>query len=326
MAGKRNLGFDVARSLAMVYIVGVLHLSGYTEYAVTGNSACVSFIWSTLGVFTFLSGFLLASRYKFDSVRSIIQFYKKRVVRFYPLFFISSLLLLLIHFNSWQETWKGLLGISPFWKPQQHTLWYIATLIFLYLVTPVLCKGNKKIIEKGLNFILILAIPLLINYFFHSVDPRFFYYYIVYFLGIVCAQDFPLTTQKLINSPYTLALFLMYIPALCYLAGHENRVVMMGLGYLGVPIVLNVSSLAAYKFGKSRIFCTAITFISYGSMCAYLYHRELYWLFLKIWTPANSFLELAYLFFIVFPIILFVSYYIQKRYDGLFSRKGEKGK
>lgn len=322
MAGKRNLGFDAARSLAMVYIVGILHLSGYTDYAVTRNSACVSFIWSTLGVFTFLSGFLLASRYKFDSGKSIVQFYKKRVVRFYPLFFISSILLFLIHFNSWQETWKGLLGISPFWIPQQHTLWYIATLIFLYLVTPVLCKGNKKVVEKGVIFILIFVVLLVINYFFHSVDPRFFYYYIVYFLGIVCAQGFPNSTQKLINSPYTLGLLLLYVPVLCYLTGHENRIVMMGLGYLGVPIILNVSSLTANKFGRYHLFCTVITYISYGSMCAYLYHRELYWLFLKIWTPVNGLVELAYLFFIVFPIILFISYYIQKGYDGLFRQKG----
>lgn len=61
----RNLGFDVARSVSMMYIVGVLHLSGYTGMSVAENTVFVSFIWSALGVFTFLSSFLLASKWLF---------------------------------------------------------------------------------------------------------------------------------------------------------------------------------------------------------------------------------------------------------------------
>ncbi len=62
---ERNYGFDFARCLSMFYVIGVLHLSEYTGMPITENRICVSFIWSTLGVFTFLSGYLLSSKYTF---------------------------------------------------------------------------------------------------------------------------------------------------------------------------------------------------------------------------------------------------------------------
>lgn len=59
----------------------------------------------------------------------------------------------------------------------------------------------------------------------------------------------------------------------------------------------------------------AIVFISYASMCAYLFHRVVYWLCLQIWTPASDIITLAYLFIVGFPLTMILSYYIQKLYD-----------
>lgn len=62
---KRILGFDVARVIAMFYIVGIVHLSEYTNMSIIQYAACESLVRSTLGVFTFLSAFLLGTRYTF---------------------------------------------------------------------------------------------------------------------------------------------------------------------------------------------------------------------------------------------------------------------
>ena len=304
----------------MFYIVGILHLTGYTEFAIAQNKAFVSLIWATLGVFTFLSSFLLASKYSFNTGSEVMTFYKKRVLRFYPLFLISSLLLLLIHFNTWPETWKGLLGLSPFWTPQQHTLWYIAMLIGLYLLTPFFCRGSIK--YQLVGFICCMAIILVIDATFHSVDPRVYYYYIVYFAGILSAKYWQSGFLKLINSKYTLLLLSIYLPLFGYLLmGKGNRILMMCEGYIGIVALLNICACVGNVLQSNRTFTKVISYLSYASMCAYLFHREVYWMLMALYTPSsNDWYIILYLFFIGVPVTFFLSYYIQRGYDKLVSR------
>lgn len=316
MASNRNIGFDIARSISMIYIVGMLHLSEYTGNAISHNPVCVTLIWAALGVFTFLSSYLLASRYHFATNADIITFYKKRLLRFYPLFFISSLLLALIGFNSWVETGKGLIGISPFWEPQQHTLWYIATLIFLYLATPLLA-ADKFVIE-ALSFVLFLGIAFLIDFIFGSVDPRFFYYYLVYFIGIISTRYLPKFSKRILHSKWSFWACIPFILMLILISRTNSRLLMLGGGYLGIFVILVIATSLTCYVQKYVLLQKGISFISYGSMCAYLFHREIYWSFLKLWTPLNPIVMGIYLFFIAFPVVLFCAFYIQKKYDFLF--------
>lgn len=89
----------------------------------------------------------------------------------------------------------------------------------------------------------------------------------------------------------------------------------MGNGYFGAFVVLNFSVVIGLYAKESKRFVQAINFLSFGSMCAYLFHREIYWLFLKIYSPENDWGIVAYLFFIALPIVFIVSYWIQKLYD-----------
>lgn len=277
---KREFGFDIARAISMFYIVGVLHLSGYfPEITVTQNKGNVSLIWSTLGVFTFLSSFLLASRYFFSSLNDVKHFYKKRVLRFYPLFFISSLMLLAIGFNNWNETWKGLVGISPFWKPQQHTLWYIAMLIGFYVITPLLCVKDISLLKRLALMSVFVLFALGIQIVFHSVDPRLFYYYIVYCIGIIGALYHKNISLIVFKSKRTLLILLIYIPLFSLLAsGFGNRLLMMGTGYIGIIVLLNISMLLSKI--RAEAFQVVVGVVSYASMCMYLFHREVYWVLL----------------------------------------------
>ena len=58
-----------------------------------------------------------------------------------------------------------------------------------------------------------------------------------------------------------------------------------------------------------------INFLSFGSMCAYLFHREIYWLFLEIYNPKSDWGIVSYLFIAALPVVFIVSYWIQKLYD-----------
>lgn len=312
---NRIFGFDISRSFSMFYIVGILHLTGYTTLSISQNDSCVSLIWSTLGVFTFLSAYLLGQRYEFSGKKNILKFYKKRIFRFYPLFFISSVLLLLINFNTFDETWKGLLGISPFWIPQQHTLWYIATLIFLYIITPIICYKRFNCMSRIAISILILTIVSIIQLLWHSVDPRFFYYYTVYVLGLFCALYESKTITKILQSKKSLICLVIYIPILTILSYYHNRLLMMIIGYFGAFVILNLSVIIGGYAKKYKQLVRMINFLSFGSMCAYLFHREIYWLFLEIYNPKSDWGIVSYLFIAALPVVFIVSYWIQKLYD-----------
>ena len=181
---KRIIGFDIARVISIL-IVLYYHILGYAN--IYGKHPVVRiFVYASLCIFTFLSAYLLASRYKFQTKEELKTFYKKRVLRFYPLFFISSILLYFLGVNNGFITLKGLLGISPFYKPHPITMWYCAMLISLYLITPLWATGGLK--KQIFKFLSVIAIIIFIDLLFHCVVPRTYCYYTVYFIGIIIAQ------------------------------------------------------------------------------------------------------------------------------------------
>ncbi len=147
---KRNVSMDISRAICMLWIVGVWHLQ---EYLVEKNSwnnpytACITV--SVLSMFTFISGYFLSGRTR--KIGDCLQFYKKRLIRFYPLFFVSCISLFLASkfagaafFSNAQQMMFTLTGLSCFIKPYPVTLWYFAMLIFFYAITPFINGGGEK--------------------------------------------------------------------------------------------------------------------------------------------------------------------------------------
>lgn len=84
----RDNSLDIARALSMLYIVGVWHLNNYTQsfdLAPWGEYVKNA----SLGLFMFLSGYLLGGRYVVKDTKSLWHFMKKRVLRIMPLFALS---------------------------------------------------------------------------------------------------------------------------------------------------------------------------------------------------------------------------------------------
>lgn len=136
----RDMKYDIARSVAMIWVVGIYHLSEYLFSPLHELQWARMVTWGCLGTFTFISAYFLAGKNEFNNWTQIRAFYGKRLLRLYPLFVLSALTLLLIGFNNWEQTWKGVLGVSTFFAPQINTLWYVSMLIGFYLLTPF-CNG-----------------------------------------------------------------------------------------------------------------------------------------------------------------------------------------
>jgi peptidoglycan/LPS O-acetylase OafA/YrhL len=176
----------------MFYIVGIFHLSQYLgdEFYLNNNVYGNSIMWSCLGTFSLISGYLIGRKYNCETWGDVMFFYKKRVVRFYPLFFLSAILLYSIGFNNLEQTINSLLGLAPFLKPRPLTLWYISMIMVFYFITPFVLRGVR--VKRSL--FLIVGFVVLSR--FIDIDYRFIFNLFFYFIGI-CSSN--ITTTEFFN-------------------------------------------------------------------------------------------------------------------------------
>lgn len=320
MAKKRLLGFDLVRVMAIFVVIGIYHNLNYAGMYL--EPAVRVLVYSSLGVFTFISAFLLASRYSFEGKTEILTFYKKRVLRIFPLFIISSILLVFIGLNAWVPTIKGLIGISPFWAPHPTTMWYVAMLISLYLITPFVVRGSVK--NQCLKAISVMTIVGLIQIVFGTVVPRTFNYYTVYLLGLLLGRNYYEPTMSFLHSKKTLIVSLVWMALVVVVFLTKNVYLKSFSSVVGIIALLNLSLLIAEKLHTSRFFTKSITVLSYASFCAYLFHREVIWALFKIYKPAGSLPVFLEVLLIGVPLSFFCAFYIQTLYDRVLNRLDKK--
>jgi peptidoglycan/LPS O-acetylase OafA/YrhL len=66
---------------------------------------------------------------------------------------------------------------------------------------------------------------------------------------------------------------------------------------------------------KNWKYYTIIKSVSYASYSIFLFHRPIWWLFLKIYNPMNGYVRGGFLVIIGIPVTIVTSYYMQKAYD-----------
>lgn len=98
-----------------------------------------------LVLFVFLSGYCLGKN-ELVGQKSIKVFWKKRILRIYPLFVFSILLLFLVfkysgikYVSNIKQLVLSLLGITCIYPPPS-TLWFVIMLFDFYFLTPLILK------------------------------------------------------------------------------------------------------------------------------------------------------------------------------------------
>ena len=184
----RDYRFDVARAVCMTYIVAFVHLYTYLRPDRNpGNiiPACAILTEACMGLFSFTSGFLLGKKYQFEPLTgsNVWPFYKKRLLRIFPLFALASLCLWRIGFNGTHETINGVILISPFVDARPQTLWYIPVILYCYLITPLVSR--KNLTWKLYLSACIMAALLVLEEMFPSIDKRLTYNLFIFLIGIL---------------------------------------------------------------------------------------------------------------------------------------------
>ena len=331
----REYRFDVVRVVCMTYIITYVHLYEYiypqgrmTCYL----PACIAMAHSCLGLFTFVSGYLLGKKYCFgpQGNADVWTFYKKRILRIIPLFVLASIVLWLVDFNDADATRNGLLCISPFVDPKPRTTYYIPIILWCYLVTPLISRRELR--WRVLGCISLFALLLVARFLFPSIDNRFVFNVFFYFVGVVSASCFDwkinVSYGTAIKAFVVLAFALLVAIAIKYsLIYPPSR--QMAVGVIGVFVIFfvceGISHLIYSQQGvRPNRYCCVASFVvekvSYASMACYIFHRFFYWLAESTWTPMDTFWKWLYMACFVFPVIVVASYIIQRWYDSIVKK------
>lgn len=303
-AGKqRILYIDVARVIAILWIVGYWHLIEYCSegYGIYSSPRTKFVTKVMLGVFMFLSGYLLGNRH-IDSISEIYSFYKGRFFRFYILYAISAILMfgLGLRFSNFNLL-TTLTVTSSFILPQPQTLWFMSMLTVFYILTPIV----KKSIAFGLG---ILIMFIVLHYVVPGgIDARIILHFPLYAAGLYMAGSDLL--DKVIKNRFVLFLSLALSVAL-YFGSLKSSL----MGYVmivpGILCVLSISRLSLFKQVRP-----VISYIAYGSLCAYLFHRHIYFISTNIIENLGIRHPMWVCLLVMLPICLIMSFFIQKTYD-----------
>lgn len=325
----RDYRFDVARVLCMSFIVVFVHLWAYIHPEVT-SAIYVHPVFdiltnSCLGLFTFASGYLLGGKYSFgkDGNTKIWPFYKKRILRIIPLFLLAALVLYLIGFNNARATLNGALCISPFIKPRPMTLWYIPVIMCCYLITPLVCR--KSFYWRLGSAVILFVVMVLLWKLYPSIDLRLLFNLVFYLIGLVTAPYFDWSFKRFPFLKWiTITVFIVLLVITHF--RELGELVKLGFSGIGVFALLFVSEyLAKLVYNKDNILTKLIAYVSYASMTCYMFHRLFFWSGEFLWNPSNPSVKWLYMAGIVYPVMIVLSYYIQRGYDllanGLKKRK-----
>lgn len=301
----RDRSLDVARALAMFYIIVLWHLLGYT-----GTLSLVpyggEYITSVfLGLFFVISGYLLAAKYRITGSTELKRFVRSRVMRIMPLYALSLGTFAFLSYCTVQTALLAFTGLSTFIPPQPYTLWFVAMLLVFYLTFMVSGLRYRYALWCGMYGLCIAA-----SQFYDGIDPRLFLYFPCFVFGIFLQQHgrtAPTTRGGVL-------LFCLTVTALILLKTPPpfvQTLLTIILTLSGAVTALWICGLLARIKGIVPI----AGFIAYSSMVAYLFHRQIMHVMIYIYWPEPSTVRLCYIMLVCAPIIILFGYTGQKIYD-----------
>lgn len=305
--------FDCTRAICMLYIIGIWHFQEYFIADIDLSGIIAENITNgVLGAFTFISAYFLGKR-AISNITDVFSFYKKRVVRLYPLFFLSCTSFLIIHFlfgldyiDSVQQYILTLLGLSTIISPPPMTIWFVSMLILFYLITPFINMVNKIQLKAAVNILILIVLFLLHQIGF--VDNRVIMLFPMYAIGLMVAKLKKINDKS--NFFLVLLSFFIFLISVWLQLSIEKLLVFDYITVLSITVFsIEIGKLLSMSSGLSKV----LNFISYGSMVAYLFHRQYFGMLVIIFGKFS----ILGGYCLILPSIVVISYCVQKYYDGL---------
>lgn len=298
---NRIVWIDAIRVICTFYIVGFWHLSSILYSSLPMNNFTYQTTYCVLATFTLISGFFSASSH-LNNVKDIVAWYIKKLIRIYPLLTLACISFLIIGYMDVHTFIRCQLGIGIFFKAPR-TLWYICMIMIFYFFTPFVLRINNFFLKIVIFLIIEIAFYLL--YCILGMDERVYFYWIFFCIGLFIKEN---NYHTLINKNYSFPIFstILYF-VISSRIGQSFNMFTVICAFSFIYSIASITYFILGRFQKVRV----LEFLSYSSMCAYLFHRPIYACLYKIHGPFN--LITAYV--ICIPIVVILSYLVQKIYD-----------
>lgn len=330
LAKDRNIGIDLLRGLSVLYIVGFWHMFNYTQaFPDYNNSFTYRLALIILGAFVFVSGYLIGGKGVIISKTHILDFYKKRLLRIYPLYIVAICLFTFLHLSSVITSIKAALMVSMFIQPAPRTLWFITMLMVFYVISPLLINLSKtdKVSRLIVYCLAFIALLMVYSYCTGLLDVRIVMYFPSFFLGVFFANN---AAGRTITKNRFFSLVMVVSTVLLSFFETQNDQLN---SLIKIPMILCCSyflfkSVKGLSISSKKV-CRAILVLSYSSYCMYLFHHPVYMVLKKIYFPEVYVYQLAYLVLFCLPCIFCFSFFIQKTFDltvAALARKSDERK
>jgi peptidoglycan/LPS O-acetylase OafA/YrhL len=314
-SSDKSLPIELLRAGCVLWIVGFWHLMNYTHgFPGADNAVTLRLTVIVLGLFTFVSGFLLARAPMRLRAPKLGRFYARRLLRIYPLYLLALLAFWALGMADRSTALKAALGMSMVYGPAPLTLWFITMILEFYLVAPLLVALRGRPALFALAAAGLFGVAAVCGSAANG-DLRLAEYFPAFALGVYWAGhgERASTRTTLWACAATAAAWAWSLAA----SGDPQY------SLTGIPLV-TCGALAAFLLaGRLTLsprgaLARAAALVSYASFAMYLFHRVVYKGLHALYDPASPGLGLAWLLLVGLPVVIAVALVAQRACDAAF--------
>ncbi len=306
----RSFAIDFLKGISVLYVAGYWHLFNYTKaFPLYQNVVTDRLLMVVLGLFVLISGYLIGTRGNSHSKDGLVAFYAKRLLRIYPPFILFSIIFYMLNVGSGKKLFKTATLISMVFPPAANTLWFVAMIIVFYLMTPLLINMARNMAKYFLFCGFLFGSAFILNHFFNILNERLILFFPIFAVGVLLASH-----QELKDS-LRLSVVTLFLIASIMVTFMDNASM-----YLWLPLMVFAPLLCFLAISRKEKMIERfkiIGHIGYASLFVYLSHRPIYEVLKKLYFPQSEILQIVYLAAICLPLIIAVSWFLQKWYNNI---------
>ncbi|MGF1570480.1 MAG: acyltransferase family protein [Nodosilinea sp.] len=317
----RELEPDILRSAALLYIIGFWHLSEYAAphtFPERLTSGLVTY--GVLGIFCFISGYLLTKHTRFHYPRQILHFYQKRWVRVYPMYLLTLTLFLSLNLIDGRTYLKSFFATNMIYYEPVMTLWFVSLILTLYLLLPLYVYRYSLSRTVFLTLGLSLLFWLIATSGLPWIDHRLPLFLPIFVLGIMAAKHS--SVYRLIRQPWFVLICACVLVALVALGANLPQEPLAKFTIVYGVMAISIPAYYGLAGGLAKLNISSfLPFLTYSSFAAYLIHRIVFHFGVLVYQPLTPVSSWLYLVFFLLPLTLVLGYFYQKMYDFIVSTK-----
>jgi peptidoglycan/LPS O-acetylase OafA/YrhL len=306
---KRNIAADYIRVLSILYIIGFWHLQAYgradpwIEHFRLPNYMTIT----ALALFVFMSGSFIGTK-DMSSPGAVKRFYVDRFWAIYLPFVAATLVFIAFRFGDVTSLVKGALLVGMLAEPAALTLWFVNMIVLFYIVAPLLIRLRHKPIAYVGVVAAIVAGLCALELATGRVDQRLILYFPVFAAGIAIDPR-RIPDWRLALAGAVLAIAGVALP--------DVEVADLQYSYQLVPFALGAAlavTAVLFRVGGRWVSNPGLEALVSASYFAYLLHRPIYKLTLKVLPLDNAFAISAGLLVVGLPMTLVAAWLLHRLY------------